>query len=171
MPYDGFAGDYAQPNYINTSAPAYTYYKRKHNPHIILNSVASNPSRALRVRNFNDFAADVNASALPQHVWITPNLVNDAHDTDVTFVSAWVNYFLVPLLANPMFNDNKTLIQLTFDENESYGIQNTVYTLLLGGAIPASLRGTNDSTFCKSTACLSRRDFKANPPWQTLTTR
>ncbi|GFZ44567.1 acid phosphatase [Saitozyma sp. JCM 24511] len=147
MPYDGFAGDYAQPNYLNASAGSYTYYKRKHNPHIIFNSVASNPNRALRVRNFNDFAVDVNASALPQHVWITPNLVNDAHDTDVTFVSAWLSYWLVPLLNNTQFNNNRTLIQLTFDENESYTIQNTVYTVLLGGAVPENLRGTNDSTF------------------------
>jgi hypothetical protein len=51
MPYDGFAGDYAQTNYLNASAGSYTYYKRKHNPHIIFNSVASNPNRALRVRN------------------------------------------------------------------------------------------------------------------------
>jgi phospholipase C len=97
----------------------------------------------------NDFAVDVNASALPQHVWITPNLVNDAHDTDVTFVSAWLSYWLVPLLNNTQFNNNRTLIQLTFDENESYSIQNTVYTVLLGGAVPENLRGTNDSTFCE----------------------
>lgn len=91
--------------------------QRKHNPHIITNSVAGLPDRALRVRNFNDFAVDVNASALPQHVWITPNLVNDAHDTDVTFVSEWLEYWLLPLLSNPNFNSNRTLIQLTFDES------------------------------------------------------
>ena len=51
MPYDGFAGDYAQTNYLNASAGSYTYYKRKHNPHIIFNSVAAVPNRALRVRN------------------------------------------------------------------------------------------------------------------------
>ena len=51
------------------------------------------------------------------------------------------------LLANPNFNDNRTLIQVTFDENESYSVQNTVWTLLLGGALPSNLQGTNDSTF------------------------
>lgn len=147
MPTDGYDLDYTQTNYLNATAGNYTYYKRKHNPHIIANTVASDAKRALRVRNFNDFAVDVNASALPQHVWITPNMVNDAHDTDVNFVSEWLEYFLVPLLSNPLFNDNRTLVQLTFDENESYGIQNQIYTVLLGGAVPSSLKGTNDSTF------------------------
>ena len=36
---------------------------------------------------------------------------------------------------------------ITFDENEIYPLENRVYSLLLGEAIPQSLRGTNDSTF------------------------
>lgn len=40
MPTDGFQDDYAQPNYLNQSAGEYTYYKRKHNPFIIHNSIA-----------------------------------------------------------------------------------------------------------------------------------
>ncbi|ORX33461.1 phosphoesterase family-domain-containing protein [Kockovaella imperatae] len=156
MPTDG-DGEFAyySHNYLNASAPDYRYYVRKHNPFVIYNSIASIPDRALRIRNFNDFAVDVNASALPQYVWITPNLVNDAHDTDVTFVSAWLEYWLVPLLQNPKFNTNKTLIQVTFDENESYTIQNTVYTVLLGGAVPSNLKGTNDSTFYTHYSLLS----------------
>ncbi|KAJ9112662.1 hypothetical protein QFC19_000682 [Naganishia cerealis] len=127
MPYIGFSGDYAQKDYLNSSSKTpYTYYKRKHNPFIICDSVASVPARMNRIRNFNDFAVDLNATALPSWVYITPNLVNDAHDTNVTFVSAWLEYFLVPLLANPNFNDNETLILLTFDENENYKSQNTV---------------------------------------------
>ena len=42
-----------------------------------------------------------------------------AHDTTVDFVSDWLSYFLVPLLENKNFNDNRTLILLTFDETES----------------------------------------------------
>lgn len=155
MPSVAFDKDYTQKNYLDPSLGNYTYYKRKHNPHILVNSVAAHPERAQNVRNFNDFAADVNASALPQHVFVTPNMVNDAHDTDVNFVSEWLEYWLVPLLTNPKFNDNRTLIHLTFDENESYGIQNTVYTVLLGGAVPANLHGTNDTHFYTHYSALS----------------
>jgi hypothetical protein len=73
--------------------------------------------------------------------------VNDGHDTDINFVGAWLDYWLTPLLADPKFNDNKTLILLTFDENETYEEANVVYTVLLGGALPKALVGKNDSTF------------------------
>lgn len=82
-------------------------------------------------------------------------MANDAHDTDVNFVSAWLEYFLVPLLQNPLFNSNRTLIQLTFDENETYDVQNNVYTILLGNAVPQNLKGTNDTTFYTHYSLLS----------------
>ena len=54
MPTDGYKGfDY-------TNSDGYTYYVRKHNPLIMYDSVAQNPTRAARIRNFNDFAYDVN---------------------------------------------------------------------------------------------------------------
>ncbi|KAI0798227.1 phosphoesterase family-domain-containing protein [Abortiporus biennis] len=156
LPTDGYLGfNYTQPNYLNSSAPPYTYYVRKHNPHAIFDSITNLASRRAKIRNFNDFAADVNASALPQWNFITPNLVNDAHDTDIDFTSAWLEYFLVPLLSNTNFNDNKTLILLTFDENETYEINNRVYTIALGGAVPANLRGTVDDTYYTHYSTLS----------------
>ena len=57
---------YTSKNYLNSSAEDYTFYMRKHNPPIVYDSVKNVPERAARVRNFNDFAVDVNASALPQ---------------------------------------------------------------------------------------------------------
>jgi hypothetical protein len=146
---------YTSKNYVNTSAPDYVYYVRKHNPTIIYDSVASVPSRLARHRNFNDFAADVNASALPQWMFVTPNLVNDAHDTSVDYAASWLQYWLVPLLGNPNFNDNGTLVVLTFDENESYTENNCVLALLLGGAVPESARGTTDSTYYTHYSLLS----------------
>ncbi|KAM0753985.1 hypothetical protein T439DRAFT_310856 [Meredithblackwellia eburnea MCA 4105] len=156
MPYDGFTGfNYTEVNYLNKSAGAYTYYVRKHNPTIIPSSVSGVASRAARHRNFNDFAVDVNASALPQWSFITPNLVNDAHDTTIDFVSSWLSYFLVPLLSNPNFNTNRTLILLTFDETETYTINNQIYTIALGGAVPSNLIGTTDSTYYTHYSSLS----------------
>lgn len=156
MPWDGFTGfNYTQPNYVNPSAGNYTYYVRKHNPLILADSVAGVPERALRIRTFDDFAVDLNASALPQHVYITPNLVNDAHDTNIDFTSSWLEYFLVPLLQDEKFNNNRTLILLTFDEAEQYSHQNRVYSILLGGALPQNLTGQTDSTYYTHCSTLS----------------
>jgi hypothetical protein len=128
---------------------------RKHNPTIIYDSVASVPSRLAKHRNFNDFAVDVNASALPQWLFVTPNMVNDGHDTSIDYAASWLQYWLVPLLSNPNFNDNGTLVVLTFDENESYTENNCVLALLLGGAVPQSARGTTDSTYYTHYSLLS----------------
>ena len=61
---------------------------------------------------------------------------------------------MTPLLSNSSFL-SKTLVLLTFDENETYTIKNQVWALLLGDAIPANLRGTTDNTFYTHYSCLS----------------
>ncbi|KZT65202.1 hypothetical protein DAEQUDRAFT_541675 [Daedalea quercina L-15889] len=155
MPYDGFTGyNYTSFDYIAGSGD-YTYYVRKHNPLIIFDSVSNVTDRALRIRNFNDFARDVNASAIPQWSFITPNLVNDGHDTDIDFVSQWIQFWLNPILADTRFNDNRTIILLTFDETETYSINNRIWTLALGGGLPAQLKNTTDDTFYTHYSCLS----------------
>jgi Phosphoesterase family len=74
-------------------------------------------------------------------------MVNDGHDTNINFMASWLQYWLVPLLSDNRFNDEKTLILLTFDENKSYNINNRIWAVLLGGAVPSELRGTTDSTY------------------------
>lgn len=141
MPTDG----YEPFNFTNPDN--YTYYVRKHNPLVIYESVANISTRSARIRNFNDFAVDVGNNSLSQWIFITPNLRNDAHDTNVGYAASWLSYWLLPLLNDPNFNTNKTLILLTFDENETYTIGNSVYSLLLGGVIPQAMKNTTDSTF------------------------
>jgi len=80
-------------------------------------------------------------------MFVTPNMVNDGHDTSASFFSNWTSYWLVPLLADERFNDNRTLVLLTFDENESYTAENRIFTVLLGGAVPTTLKGQTDSTY------------------------
>jgi hypothetical protein len=103
------------------STSLYNYYMRKHNPPVIHDSVTHVPERAARIRNFNDFAADVNASVLPQWIFVTPNMVDDGHDTTIDYASSWLEWWLVPLLKDKRFNSGEgrdgTLIILTFDEN------------------------------------------------------
>lgn len=148
LPTDGFQGfNFTSPNYLNESAPAYTYYVRKHNPPILYDSVVNVPSRLARIRNFNDLVADVNASAIPQWLFITPNMVDDGHDTSIDFASDWLDFWLPTMLADPNFNDNRTIILLTFDENETYEINNRIYTLVLGNGLPADLWGKEDDTY------------------------
>ena len=79
-------------------------------------------------------------------MFITPNMTSDGHDTSVTVAGVWLRNFLEPLLTDKNFMQN-TLVLITFDENETYTIQNRVFSILLGDSVPADLVGTTDSNF------------------------
>jgi acid phosphatase len=140
MPYTGYQGF----QYLNQQTEANDYV-RKHNPLVVYDSVADSAARLANIKNFTEFYVDLNTKALPQWAFITPNMTNDGHDTNVQVAGTWSYNFLSQLLQNPYFVEN-TLVVLTFDENETYTDKNIVYTLLLGD-IPQHLKGTTDNTF------------------------
>lgn len=142
IPYAGFLG-------FNYSSNQKTYandYVRKHNPLIFYDSVTNNATRLKLIKGFDAFKSDLQGQKLPQWAFITPNMTNDAHDTNITFGAKWEFNFVNPLLSNEYFM-NDTLLLLTFDENETYGVENKIFAILLGGAVPKELRGTTDDTF------------------------
>jgi len=156
MPSNNFYGfEFSAPNYASPASGTYPYYMRKHNPLIIFDAISQNPERMTRLRTFNDFANDVVNGTLPQWIFVTPNMVNDAHDTTIDFAASFLEYWLVPLLTDPRVNGEKTLILLTFDENENHAIQNTIWTLAMGTAVPLNLRGTTDDTLYTHYSTLS----------------
>ncbi|EED16668.1 acid phosphatase PHOa [Talaromyces stipitatus ATCC 10500] len=147
LPYAGFQGF----NYSDTAANDYV---RKHNPLILYDSVAGNASRAAQIKNFSSLWSDIASNTVPQWGFITPNMTNDAHDTNITFASVWERAF-VEKLENSTAFWNETLILLTFDESGHYPIQNKVFSVLLGGAVPKELVGTTDDTFYTHYSTLS----------------
>ncbi|KAL1984470.1 hypothetical protein VTN96DRAFT_9069 [Rasamsonia emersonii] len=141
LPYPGFQGF----NYSNQQTYANNYV-RKHNPLILFNSVTDNDLRLRQIKNFTNFYQDLQNKRLPQWAFVTPNMTNDGHDTNITFAAKWSINWLTPLLKNPYFTE-KTLILLTFDESGNYTVPNKVFSVLLGGAVPEHLKGTTDDTF------------------------
>ncbi|KAK1142242.1 hypothetical protein N8T08_007986 [Aspergillus melleus] len=139
MPHPGYQG-YRYPE----SGP--NDYVRKHNPKILFNSVTEDATRLRQIKNFTNFYEDLEHHRLPQYSFITPNMTNDAHDTNITFAGSWTYRFLAELLENEYFTKD-TLILLTFDENDTYEIGNKIYSFLVGGAVPEHLRGKQDDTF------------------------
>ncbi|KAG6830000.1 hypothetical protein H0H92_002691 [Tricholoma furcatifolium] len=169
MPSTGFTGF----QFLNQETGANDYV-RKHNPLVIYTSVNGVPERLANIKNFTLFQRDLAANALPQWMFITPNMSmfilcsfsNDGHDTNVTFAGTWSRTFLEPLLKDPKFNDERTLILLStvfhsktivtmlkrdffvaFDENLTAPIRNNVYAVLLGNAVPKNLIGKTDDNF------------------------
>lgn len=79
-------------------------------------------------------------------MFITPNMTNDAHDSDINVAGSWLADFLPPLLKDSYFSKD-ALILVTFDETGNYTEPNRVYSFLVGGAVPEHLKGTSDDTF------------------------
>src|SRR4051794_11760382 len=141
IPHAGFQGT----NYSNQETHANDYV-RKHNPLVLYDSVVSDSSRARSIKSFVDFENDLKNKKLPQWAFITPNMTNDAHDTNITFAAKWERAWMANLLKNEYFMNN-TVVLLTFDEDQHYEHDNRVFSVLVGGAIPEHLQGTVDDTF------------------------
>jgi len=139
MPFSGFEGSYHNQKTGNND------YERKHNPLMSYDIVTQDLNRLARSKNFTLFNSDLASNKLPQWMFITPNMTNDGHDTSVTVAGKWARSFLTPLLTNTNFM-KKTLVLLTFDETASYTSNNQVFSVLLGDAVPATKKGTTDST-------------------------
>lgn len=141
MPYTGFEG-FEYRNQMNGR----NMYVRKHNPAVLYDSVADRSERLANIKNLTLFYKDLEADALPQWMFITPNMTSDGHDSTVTIAGQWTRNFLEPLLNNKKFM-KKTIVLVTFDENHTYSQQNRIVGILLGDAVPTELVGTVDNTF------------------------
>lgn len=141
MPYSGFEGM----AYVNQKNGKNDYV-RKHNPAVSYNANAGIIDRLAVIKNLTTFYKDLEAETLPQWMFITPNMTSDGHDTSVTVAGTWTRTFLEPLLKDKRFMQN-TLVLVTFDENETYTIQNRILAVLLGDAVPANLVGTTDNSY------------------------
>lgn len=92
------------------------------------------------------FQADIQANKLPQWSFITPNMTSDGHDSSITVAGNWLNKTFTPLLENKKVM-KRTMILITFDENETYAEQNHIYAVLLGDALPEHLVNTTDNNY------------------------
>lgn len=148
MPFSGFEGK----AWVNQQNGANDYV-RKHNPTILHDSVTFSEERLSQIKNLSMmdtsrsmFHRDLEANKLPQWMFITPNMTSDGHDTSATIAGAWARSFLEPLLDDSKFMD-KTLVLITWDENETYALKNNILGILIGDAIPKELVGTTDDHF------------------------
>ncbi|KAJ5757290.1 phosphoesterase-domain-containing protein [Penicillium nucicola] len=140
LPYAGFEG-------FNFTNPVTSDddYARRHNPLINFKSITNNKTRARQIKSFTEFEYDLSNKKLPQWAFMTPNVTNDAHDTNITFGGKWERGYMANLLKNEYFMNN-TMVLLTFDE-DGYVENNRVFSVLVGGAVPDHLKGTKDDTF------------------------
>ncbi|KAI9358235.1 phosphoesterase family-domain-containing protein [Zopfochytrium polystomum] len=118
-------------------------YARKHNPFMSFTSISKNATRcAAHIVNSAQLDTDAAAGKLPQYMFFTPNLDDDAHDTDVPTAATWLKAFLEPKLTSAAYKN--TLFFVTFDETASFTAVGPIYTVLVGAGIQGA--GVSDST-------------------------
>ncbi|HEV8049879.1 MAG TPA: alkaline phosphatase family protein, partial [Thermoplasmata archaeon] len=99
-------------------------YMVKHNPFVFYQDIVQNTSRCdAHVLNFSSWNADVASGNIPNYAFITPNMLNDGHDTSTSYADAWLEGWLQPLLSKPFAAS--TLFIVTWDE----GATNAGYTV------------------------------------------
>ncbi|KAI1001802.1 hypothetical protein K3495_g6400 [Podosphaera aphanis] len=153
----GYFEDQPGPGYMGPSnkRPDGKYdYVRKHNPFVSYDSITFNGSRLAKLLSFRDFDRDLASKTLAQVIHISPNMMNNGHNTSLTFATDWADSFLKPLLADSELM-NRTLILLTYDESGSPNSPNQITSLLIGGVIPENLHGSTDATLYTHYSVLS----------------
>jgi hypothetical protein len=117
-------------------------YYRKHNPFMSYDNVRNNKKRCQNIVPASQLDKDLAANALPQFSYYTPNIKNDAHDTDLFYAGKYLQGWLKKYMAMPNFVRN-TMVIITFDEDE-YLESNHVSCFLLGPYIkhPNTTEGT-----------------------------
>jgi acid phosphatase len=95
-------------------------YAQKHNPFMYFDSIRLDTPRCERtVRPFTDLHADLAAGALPNFVFITPNLCNSAHDCWIGVSDDWLGAQMQALMDYFTTHSQSFLIILTWDEGDS----------------------------------------------------
>jgi hypothetical protein len=117
-------------------------YYRKHNPFISFDSVRNNASRCKNIVNSAALDDDLAKGNLPQYSYYTPNIDNDAHNTNITFGGQFLDGFLKPRLA--LF-PRKTLIVVSWDEDD-YTEENKILVFFLDPGSSIFPAGSTDTT-------------------------
>jgi hypothetical protein len=93
------------------------------------------------------FYNDLENEQFPQWSFVTPNLIHNGHDTDVTVSCNWTRGFVESLLANSYFNDNR-IVYITWQaDGLDPKARAHVAGIIVGSAVPSELIGTTDGNY------------------------
>jgi hypothetical protein len=94
-------------------------YAMKHDPFMYYNDIRNNTARcAAHVAPFTQFWVDMSSGAVPNFVWITPNMCNDTHDCPVATGDTWL-HSVVPAITGSAAFRNGGVLFITWDEGAS----------------------------------------------------
>ena len=127
--------DMPQPCYLGDT----NVYAQKHNPFIYFDPIRLDATRCEKsIVPLSALQTDIEADSLPNFIFITPNLCNDAHDCGLDVTDAWLTDLLGRLVPALDKTGESYLLVMTFDEGQ--GTHSCCgLPLLAGGRVPTVL--------------------------------
>ncbi len=112
-------------------------YTFRHNPFLFYPSIGGNTKQCKnQIVSYSDMWSDINKHALPNYVFISPNLCNDMHNCDIKTGDKWLSNNVSKILSSYAFTQQNSLLIITWDEGSKH--DSKVLTIFLG---PASRQG------------------------------
>jgi len=94
-------------------------YAMKHNPFIYFMSIRLDAKRCDQsIVPFTQLSSDLAAGALPNFIFVTPNMCNDAHDCTIDIADVWLQNFMNQIKPALDQSGQPYLIVLTWDEGQ-----------------------------------------------------
>ena len=94
-------------------------YVQKHNPFIYFNSIRLDAARCERsILPLTALQTDIETASLPNFIFITPNLCNDAHDCPLDVADAWLTELLGRLVPALDATGESYLLVMMFEEGQ-----------------------------------------------------
>lgn len=94
-------------------------YAMKHNPFIYFMPIRLDAKRCNQsIVPFTQLASDIATAALPNFIFITPNMCNDAHDCTIDIADVWLQNFMNKMMPALDQSGQPYLIVLTWDEGQ-----------------------------------------------------
>jgi len=94
-------------------------YVQKHNPFVYFDSIRLDSARCERsVLPLTSLQTDIEAGALPNYLFIKPNLCNDSHDCELGVSDAWLTNLLIQLVPALDATGEPYLLVMLFEEGQ-----------------------------------------------------
>jgi hypothetical protein len=90
-------------------------YVTKHDPFVYMSDIIHNSTYcAEHIVGLTQLYKDLASNQLPQYSFITPNIDDDGHDTNIAFADNWLSGFMPKIINSSSFGSS--VVFVTFDE-------------------------------------------------------
>jgi hypothetical protein len=113
--WKAYEEDMPSPCFTGASAGNYAV---KHDPFIYFMPIRLDAKRCNNIVPFTQLSADLAAGALPNFIFVTPNLCNDAHDCQIDVTDKWLQGFMNQIQPALDQSGRPYLLVLTWDEGQ-----------------------------------------------------